>query len=43
MYSRHVTFNLKPITREELTQTVRSEILPLLQKQNGFSDEITLS
>jgi heme-degrading monooxygenase HmoA len=41
MYSRHVTCNLKPIKREELTQMFDREILPLLQKQNGFTDEIT--
>ena len=41
MYSRHVTFDLKPITREELTQLFDREILPLLQKQNGFNEEIT--
>jgi heme-degrading monooxygenase HmoA len=41
MYSRHVTCNLKPIKREELTQMFDREILPLLQKQNGFNDEIT--
>lgn len=40
MYSRHVTCNLKPIKREELTQMFDREILPLLQKQNGFTDEI---
>jgi quinol monooxygenase YgiN len=40
MYSRHVTCNLKPIKREELTQMFDREILPLLQKQNGFHDEI---
>jgi len=42
MYARHVSFNLKPIKREELTQTFEKDILPLLQKQNGFADEITL-
>ncbi len=41
MYARHVTLNLKPNQREELTQTFEREILPLLQKQNGFTDEIT--
>ena len=41
MYSRHVTCNLKPIKREELTQMFDREILPLLQKQNGFSDAMT--
>jgi hypothetical protein len=40
MYARHVSFNLKA-KREELTQTFEKDILPLLQKQNGFTDEIT--
>jgi hypothetical protein len=42
MYARHVSFNLKAIKPEEMTQTFEKEILPLLQKQNGFTDEITL-
>jgi heme-degrading monooxygenase HmoA len=41
MYARHVSLNLKPNQREELTQTFEREILPLLQKQTGFTDEIT--
>jgi hypothetical protein len=41
MYARHVSFNLKAIRPEELTQTLEKDILPLLQKQNGFTDEIT--
>ena len=41
MYARHVTLNLKPNQREELSQMFEQEILPLLQKQNGFTDEIT--
>ena len=41
MYARHVSLSLKPNQREELTQTFEREILPLLQKQNGFTDEIT--
>jgi len=41
MYARHVSFNLKPIKREEVVQIFENEILPLLQKQNGFTDEIT--
>jgi heme-degrading monooxygenase HmoA len=41
MYSRHVTCNLKTIKREELTQVFEQEILPLLQKQNGFNEELT--
>jgi heme-degrading monooxygenase HmoA len=43
MYARHVSCNLKPNNqREELTQMFEREILPLLQKQNGFTDEIAL-
>jgi quinol monooxygenase YgiN len=42
MYARHVSANLKPNQREELTPIFEREILPLLQKQNGFTDEITL-
>ena len=41
MYARHVTFSLKAVKPEELTQTFEKDILPLLQKQNGFTDEIT--
>jgi quinol monooxygenase YgiN len=40
MYARHVTCNLKPVKRDELNQMFDQEILPLLQKQNGFRDEI---
>jgi len=40
MYARHVSCQLKPIKREELTQMFDREILPLLQKQNGFNDEV---
>jgi heme-degrading monooxygenase HmoA len=41
MYARHVSLNLKPNQREEFNQTFEKDILPLLQKQNGFTDEIT--
>jgi quinol monooxygenase YgiN len=41
MYSRHVTFNLKP-NQQDLVPMFEREILPLLQKQNGFTDAITL-
>jgi heme-degrading monooxygenase HmoA len=40
MYSRHVSCTLKSIKQEELVQMFDREILPLLQKQNGFNDEI---
>ena len=42
MYARHVSLNLKPNQRDELTPIFEREILPLLQKQTGFTDEITL-
>jgi hypothetical protein len=41
MYARHVALNLKPNQQQELTQLFEREILPLLQRQNGFTDEIT--
>jgi heme-degrading monooxygenase HmoA len=41
MYARHVSCQLKQITRDELTQMFDGEVLPLLQKQSGFNDEIT--
>jgi heme-degrading monooxygenase HmoA len=41
MYARHVSMNLKPNQRQELTQTFDRDILPLLQRQKGFTDEIT--
>jgi quinol monooxygenase YgiN len=41
MYGRNVSFNLKANKRDELTQTFDRDILPLLQKQTGFTDEIT--
>lgn len=40
MYARHVTCNLKPMKRQELTQVFEREILPLLQRQKGFNEEI---
>jgi hypothetical protein len=43
MYARHVSMNLKPNKGDEFTQTLEKEILPLLRKQNGFEDEITLA
>ena len=42
MYARHVSLKLKPNQRDELTPIFEREILPLLQKQNGFTDELTL-
>ena len=41
MYARNVTIHLKPNSVSEFTSTFEREILPLLRKQNGFTDEIT--
>jgi heme-degrading monooxygenase HmoA len=41
MYARHVSLTLKSNQQQELTQIFEREILPLLQRQNGFTDEIT--
>src|SRR5690349_5163668 len=40
MFARHVSMHLKPNARAEFTQTLEKEIIPLLQKQNGFRDEV---
>ena len=42
MYARNVSISLKPNTASEFTQTLETEILPILRKQSGFKDEITL-
>lgn len=41
MFARRVTMNLKPNSTVAFTQKLESEIIPLLQKQKGFKDEIT--
>ena len=43
MYARHVSMNLKPNKGMSLPRRLENEILPLLRKQNGFEDEITLA
>jgi heme-degrading monooxygenase HmoA len=42
MFARNVAFSLKPNSVPEFTQKFESEVLPLLQKQFGFRDEIIL-
>jgi hypothetical protein len=42
MFARSVSIRLKPNTVGEFTQLIEKETLPLLRKQNGFKDEITL-
>jgi hypothetical protein len=41
MFARHVSMRLRPNCAGEFTLTVEKEVLPLLQKQQGFRDEIT--
>jgi hypothetical protein len=41
MFARRVSMQLKPNSIAEFTQRMEKDILPLLQKQNGFRDEIT--
>ncbi len=42
MFTRIVECTVKPEKKEELLQRVRTEIMPILQKQPGFVDEISL-
>lgn len=42
MHTRVVTMRLKPNTAVEFTQAIEREALPILRRQRGFRDEITL-
>ena len=42
MFARHVSVHLKPNRVAEFTRTMDREVIPLLRKQKGFQDEITL-
>ena len=42
MFTRHVTTKLKPNSAAELTRIIENEVIPLLRKQKGFCDEVTL-
>jgi heme-degrading monooxygenase HmoA len=42
MYTRNVTMKLKGNSAPEFTRTLENEIIPVLRKQKGFKDEITL-
>jgi heme-degrading monooxygenase HmoA len=42
MFTRHVTIKLNTNSAAEFTQVTENEIIPLLYKQKGFRDEITL-
>jgi hypothetical protein len=43
MFARNVSFRLKSNMHSDYTQTLENEILPLLRKQAGFKEELTLS
>ena len=42
MYTRNVRMKLKADSVKEFTRILESEVIPLLRKQKGFTDEITL-
>jgi hypothetical protein len=42
MFARSVTMRLKTNSVPEFTRTFENDVLPLLRKQTGFRDEITL-
>ena len=42
MFARNVTMRLKPNSVPEFTRTFENDVLPLLRKQTGFQDELTL-
>jgi hypothetical protein len=42
MFARSVSIRLKPNSVAEFTKLIDKEALPLLRKQKGFQDEITL-
>jgi len=43
MFARNVFINLRPNILSEFLKTMENEIVPLLRKQKGFQDEMTLS
>ena len=43
MFSRNVSFHLKSNMLSDYTRAFEKDVLPLLGKQNGFKDEITLA
>jgi hypothetical protein len=42
MFARSVSIRLKPNSVGQLTQIIEQDVLPVLRKQKGFQDEITL-
>jgi len=42
MIARNVHLRLKPNSVQEFTQTIDKEVIPLLRKQKGFQDDISI-
>ncbi|HEY5543577.1 MAG TPA: hypothetical protein VIM04_10025 [Candidatus Binatia bacterium] len=42
MYTRNVSMKLKVNSATEFTRTLENDVIPMLRKQKGFKDEITL-
>jgi heme-degrading monooxygenase HmoA len=42
MYTRNVSLKLKVNSVAEFTRTLENDVIPMLRKQKGFQDEITL-
>ncbi|HXI39045.1 MAG TPA: hypothetical protein VNH83_03660 [Bryobacteraceae bacterium] len=42
MFARNVNIRIKPNGITDFNRTMEKEVLPLLQKQKGFRDELTL-
>jgi len=42
MYARSVTFRVKANMQSDYSNTFETQVLPLLRKQKGFKEEITL-
>ena len=43
MFARNISIHLKANMLSDYTRSFENDILPLLRKQKGFKDEITLS
>ena len=42
MYARYISFRLKPNMQSEYTRAFENQVLPMLRKQKGFMEEISL-
>jgi hypothetical protein len=43
MFARNISFHLKPNMLSDYTRAFEKDVLPLLRKQNGFKEELTLA